>query len=226
MRRVLALFMCLSWIFAYRPFYSTDADVEEKGKVELEVGVLELEFSTEGTFNSPLLVVNFGLGKGLELVGEVEAHHDFKGFLPKDAELSEENLLVKWVIREGALQDREGVSVALEGGLSFPSGESSGAEITAIFSGRFSDLTWHFNFGPRLGRGETGYFAGFILESPEFYRLRAVGEWAYEKDEEGGEAFLLVGLIYEFKGFSLDFALRRNLSQGFYYVSAGGTFGF
>ncbi len=223
MGNVFLTVLWLGWVFAYRPFYSTDADVEEKGRVEVEAGILELEFSSGHIFNRPLLVVNWGLGKGLELVGEVEARHGFEGLVPGDGEVLEKNLLVKWVFKEGALQGRAGVSAALEGGFNL----NSGAEITAIFSGRFSHLTWHLNFGPRLGSdGETGYFAGFILEGPEFHRVRAVGEWALERKGEEAEAFLLVGFIWDLRKFSLDFALRRNLSQGFFSLSAGGTFGF
>ncbi len=225
MKKMWFLLFFYGLVLANRPFYSTDADVKEKGRVELEVGLLEVEFSKEGPFNFPTVVLNCGVGRSFEISGELGGHHGFEGVFPRGVALSDVNLVAKWLARRGALQGEGGVSVALEGGLEFSPGEFSGAGLTAAISGKFRSLTWHFNIGPRLEAG-SGYFLGFGLEGPQVLGARTVGEITYEGVEGEEEGYIMVGFVREFRNFSLDFALRRNFTAGVYLVVVGGTFEF
>src|SRR5919204_3122270 len=112
---VLGCLAARAW--AYRPFVSTDAAVAERHRVEIELGYVTLT-GTQGqyTFTTPQLVVNYGFAQNLELVGE------FKVEETRDAglQLVDPALFLKAVLREGILQEKEGVSVALELGPLLP----------------------------------------------------------------------------------------------------------
>ena len=64
----------------------------------------------ENTFTTPSLVLNYGLFKNWEAVGEfrVEASPDF--------EITDPGLFLKAVLKEELLQGKPGVSVAIEAG--------------------------------------------------------------------------------------------------------------
>jgi|SRR5215813_2628066 len=62
---------------AYRPFVSTDAAVAEPNEVEIELDYLDLERTRrETTITTPGLVLNFGVTKNWEVVGEFRDDHD------------------------------------------------------------------------------------------------------------------------------------------------------
>ena len=76
---------------AYRPFVSTDAAVAEPKEVEIELGYFNLERTRrETTITTPSMVLNFGLTKKWEVVGEfrVEQSPDF--------EITDPGLFVAW----------------------------------------------------------------------------------------------------------------------------------
>src|SRR5207249_12320413 len=104
--------------WGYRPFVSTDAAVAEPARMEIELGYFTLARTQgENTFLTPQIVVNYGLAQNLELVGEAGVEK------PPDAgpQLVDPALFLKAVVKEGLLQEKEGVSVAVELGPLLPS---------------------------------------------------------------------------------------------------------
>lgn len=229
LKKLLLILLSLP-LLAYRPFYSTDADVEAKKGVELELGILTIDsHDSEILLTSPSAVINIGLGKRMELVTEFKAVHTMENFGIKKSQFEDVNLFLKGLLAEGALQDKGGVSVAMEGGLLLPTlkWEKPGVELIGIVSGKSHGFTWHFNLGGFIEREgqKPGYFGGAILETPEYMGLRLVGEITYERlIEENGKKSLLIGVIYERGNIALDFAIRRGIAENFFSLTAGITF--
>ena len=97
--------------WAYRPFVSTDAAVADPQAAEIELGYFTLEHARgEQTFTLPSLVLNYGLWRDLEVVGEFAVARDPAG----DLNLVDPGLFAKAVLKEGVLQEKEGLSVAVE----------------------------------------------------------------------------------------------------------------
>jgi len=117
---LMLVLLCLlaSSAWGYRPFVSTDAAVVERARMEIELGYFTLARTQgENTFLTPQIVVNYGFAPNLELVGEASVEK------PPDADLQlvDPGLFLKAVVKEGILQEKEGVSVAVEMGPLLPS---------------------------------------------------------------------------------------------------------
>ena len=71
----LATLLLMPWApGADRPFISTDAAVADQRELEIELGYFTLEQSKgENTFRIPSLVLNYGVWKNTEIVGEEES---------------------------------------------------------------------------------------------------------------------------------------------------------
>ena len=68
---VLLLLFSESVAWGYRPFVSTDAAVADVKEMEIELGYFNLEREKgRNTFITPKAVLNYGLVRNLELVGE------------------------------------------------------------------------------------------------------------------------------------------------------------
>jgi hypothetical protein len=143
--------------------------------VEIELGYFNLERTRrENTITTPSAVLNYGFAKNWEAVGEfrVQASPDF--------EITDPGLSVKGVLKEGVLQDKQGVSVAVEAGLllpsTFPHVHGVGFEAIGIVSGKLTPVTVHINGGGGLDRDDRHAFAvwGVIGELPVHPRLRLV----------------------------------------------------
>jgi hypothetical protein len=112
---LLGLLASSAW--GYRPFVSTDAAVVERARMEIELGYLTLvRTQGENTFMIPQVVFNYGLTSTLELVGEFKGE-EAPGTAPQ---LVDPALSLKAVLREGILQEKAGVSIAVETGLLLP----------------------------------------------------------------------------------------------------------
>src|SRR5262249_19935444 len=97
--------------WAYRPFVSTDAAVADTHELEIELGYFSLQRSREGdVFTVPQLVLNYGFYKDWELVGEFSLEKP----PGTDVQLTEFDLSLKSVLKEGVLQNQPGVSLAVE----------------------------------------------------------------------------------------------------------------
>jgi hypothetical protein len=202
--------------YAYRPFDGTDAGVAGPGEVELDLGYFHyLREGEQKSIVAPAAVVNFGLGKGNELVleGRVRTHlnrqADERRTTFEDAALS-----FKQVHRNGVLQDAAGPSIASECGVLLPTvqGDRTGGSCGAILSHRWSAATVHFNAA--LGRNREGHwerFLGAIIEGPAVAAVRPVAESFVTRDSAGGHMnSALVGLIWTAnEDLTFDIALRK-----------------
>jgi hypothetical protein len=236
--RVLAVLAAILWgapAAAYRPFDSTDADVVDRGEIEIELGPVGWLYE-DGTQQivAPDLVVNLGLHRRLELVVEGRG----VVALGRDPEhryrIDDTALLAKWLARRGTLQEEAGPSLALELGMLLPTlhAESGvGAEGIAIGSYRFPHLTAHLNAAAAWTRAETAEIGvGLILEGPERWGVRPVAEATFSHEfDEGNQASGLLGLIWDARSdlaFDLAFRYARDDGSDTREVRAGLTFSF
>jgi len=177
----LALLAAPARAWAYRPFTGTDADVAEPGGFELELApVGYVRQQSRGTVVAPSLIANWGFARDLELVVEG------RQFIPLDpaageprVQLVETQLDVKWVMREGSLQEKSGPSIASEWTILLPeTGQHQiGAELAAIASMRWPALTVHANGAVSYTREHSaGLFGGLIVEGPSAWPVRPVAE--------------------------------------------------
>jgi hypothetical protein len=220
--------------WAYRPFVSTDAAVADPQEVEIELGYFTLEHDLgENTFTIPSLVLNYGLRRDIEVVGEFRLEKDPAGHL----DLVDPGLFVKAVLSEGVLQEKEGLSVAVEAGPLLPSTRPGarrvGVEAIGIVSGRVAPFTLHVNGGGGVDRTEARPFGiwGVIGELPVRSNLRLVGEVAGESTKGAlPDNTALLGVIWQPSASAvfLDTGVRRGLSRGApdWQFTAGVTFGF
>ncbi len=208
-----------SAVWAYRPFVSTDAAVADPEQVEIELGYFNLERTKrENTFSVPKAVLNYGLLTDVEIVGEFRVERDPTARW----NLADPALSVKAVLREGVLQEKEGMSFAVEAGPLLPStiqGERKfGFEGTGILSGQLSKLTYHINLGGGVDRANSNPFVawGTILELPVTPKFRVVGEINGESVRtERANNSALFGFIWQptSSNYSLDAAVRRGISR-------------
>jgi hypothetical protein len=119
------------------------------------------------------------------------------------------------VLREAALQDKSGPSVAVEFGPLLPGVHDEqgwGASWLGIVSQRWSGGTIHFDLGVALTREHRGdLFVGTIFEGPYDWTVRPVAEVVYEREFNTTETFsALAGAIWKVSDdLSFDFGLRE-----------------
>ena len=138
---------------AYRPFVSTDAAVARPGEVEIEFGYAGFRRNDEHTtIVAPTVIANLGLGHDLELVGGFKLVNDLSRGAARDRTRFEDSAVsVKWIAREGALQEHGSApSLAEELSALLPTirGEDRpGGEVVGIMSGAAFGWTYHLNGG-------------------------------------------------------------------------------
>jgi hypothetical protein len=196
---------------------STDAAVADPKEVEIELEYFNLERAGKNnTIATPGMVFNYGVAKRLELVGE------FRVEVSPDVEITDPALSLKGVVKEGVLQDKPGLSVAVEAGLLLPSTVSRergvGFEAIGIVSGKLAPVTVHVNGGGGLDRdGHVFGIWGVIGELPLHAKLRVVGEVNGEvtTQSERPNNSALLGLILQptSKNLFLDAGVRRGISD-------------
>ena len=157
------------WAWGYRPFVSTDAAVADVKEMEIELGYFNLERERgKNTFIVPKAVLNYGLVRNLELVGEFAVEEPRHG----PVRLADPALSLKAVLKEGVLQEKNGISLAVEAGPLLPATNREenrfGFEGIGILSGKLDALTYHVNFGGGVDRAQTNPFMvwGVIAELP------------------------------------------------------------
>ena len=218
---------------AYRPFDGTDAAVADPGEMEIEfqpAGVISSE--EQKTLIAPATVFNFGIVKDWEAVFEGLVQTPLTPSGPTS--LSASGAFLKYVLREGVMQDRPGPSIATEFGVLFPDsiGDTGfGARIDGIVSQRWEWGSVSFNLAGELTRDQKAdLFSGVILEGPFKWKVRPVAEFFYE--EEFGKAHTisgLIGAIWQVQdNLSFDVAFRHAMVNGapVNEVRAGLTIGF
>ena len=229
---LLGLLASSAW--GYRPFISTDAAVVERARMEIELGYLTLvRAQGENTFMIPQVVLNYGLTPTLELVGEFKGE-EAPGTAPQ---LVDPALSLKAVLREGILQEKAGVSIAVETGLLLPAtvpGERKlGFEGVGIVSLRMSPFTFHLNLGGGVDREETRPFGvwGVITELPLGATVRLVGEINGESGHgHAADNSGLLGVLWQPPWLKavIDAGVRRGFSRGApdWLFTTGLTFSF
>jgi hypothetical protein len=172
---------------AYRPFDQTDAGVAETHDVELELGPVGLLHAPTGWSYVPGFILNYGLVHRVELV--LDAHRAFV-FGGPDVEARRRQLdsalLGKVVVREGVLQDCPGPSVAIEAGALLPTvpvAGGAGVAFTVIASERWPALALHLDAeGDYTRDGAFAFIGGFIVEGPDAWTVRPVGEFVFSQE--------------------------------------------
>ena len=201
---------------AYRPFDQTDADVAKHGEIELEVGPGQL-LTHEGERQFvPSFVFNYGLVPGIELVLDTQL---FTPLAHPDASTFEAAPLVKLVLRRGVLQGGEGISVATEWGAllpELPHGDALGGSAALIASDRFGPVTVHANaYAALTPEHAHQLMLGAIVEGPEAWPVRPVGEGWVQRLGDSNDASILGGVLWELgEGLILDAAVRVAREEG------------
>jgi hypothetical protein len=220
---VIATLLSAAPATAYRPFDGTDADVAERGEIELELGPVGYR-NEDGAdlVVAPDLVANVGVHPRLEIVA------GGRGLVPLDRETGsrryrfvDTTLLAKGLLRRGSLQGAPGPSAALELGILLPTlrGEAGvGFEGIGIVSHRFAHVTMHLNLGAAYTCSTTWEIgSSMILEGPSRWGARPVAEATFFGElDEASAASGLVGAIWEPReGLAFDLGVR--------YARHGGT---
>jgi hypothetical protein len=201
---------------AYRPFDGTDGDVAELGAFELELGPTHFYTQAGQSYVlAPATVLNFGIFKNTELVIDLE---DFVAVRPDPGQprlaIRNTDVLVKHIFREGILQGKTGLSIAVEAGPLTPEingTDAFGASANLLISYRWDWGTVHFNEWPSYTREHNlDLYSGVIVEGPHDWVVRPVAELYYEKEFNADQtASALVGAIWEVReSFAVDLALR------------------
>jgi hypothetical protein len=222
-RKSILLFVSVglaSWsssAFAYRPFDSTDPAVADLNSFEVELSPLSYRHDGSGRiWIAPQVRLNYGFAKDWEVVLEGQGEHE-RGL---ESRLVENALSLKYIIKEGTLQDMPGPSVATEFGVLLPGvhdEQGTGATITGIIGQKFSWGAVHVNLSGSLTRDQRSeVFFGTILEGPDTWAVRPVAEFVYQRVAGGHEeTALLGGLIWKVKdSLAFDFALRHSENNG------------
>jgi hypothetical protein len=231
---ILPLFFPASFAWAYRPFVSTDAAIADVSEIEIELGYFNLQREgRKSTFGIPSLVINYGLIHNLELVGEFTVEEPPSG----PVRLADPGLSLKGVLKEGVLQEKTGISLALEAGLLLPSTDKEerhvGFEAIGILSGRLYGLTYHLNLGAGVDRSQSHGFLvwGAIAEWPLMEQLRLVGEInGSSVKTAAADNSILLGCIWTspFPHLTFDAGVRKGISRAAadWMFTTGLTFSF
>jgi hypothetical protein len=234
-----ALSICLcvaAWpgaALAYRPFDGTDAAVADKGELEIEFQPAGVRRDNgQKTLVAPATVLNFGIKENWELVLEGQLETPFSPSGPSVFTAS--GAFLKHVLREGALQDKAGPSIATEFGLLLPDSDGSnrlGASLAGIVSQRFDWGTIHLNGEAALSRDHNAdFFLGAIVEGPIKWKVRPVAEFFYEDEINAARTVSgLLGAIWQVNDkLSFDVGFREALTNGHPVseIRAGFTVGF
>jgi len=237
MSRSLAIVLLLlfpeSVAWGYRPFIATDAAVADPKEMEIELGYFTLERDRgKNTFIIPKVVINYGLIRNLEVVGEFGIEEPPRS----SVRLEDAALSLKAVLKEGVLQEKPGVSFAVEAGPLLPSTgrekEKVGFEGVGIISGELSPVMLHLNLGGGVDRMENNPFViwGLIAELPVVPKFRVVGEIDGENTKgRSADTSALLGFIWApLSNLSVDAGIRRGISRGAadWMFTTGLTFGF
>src|SRR5262245_10995401 len=229
---LLAVLLVPTSALAYRPFVSTDAAVADSREFEIELGYFDLERTgRDNTITTPSVVLNYGFIKNWEVVGE------FRIEASPELEIADPALSVKGVLKEGVLQEKEGVSLAIEASLLLPSTlpheHGVGVQAVGIASGKVAPVTVHINVGGGLDRDDRHAFVlwGVIGELPVHPKLRLVGEINGQGTQgQGPNNSVLLGIIWQptSKNVMLDAGVRHGISRAApdWEFTLGLTYGF
>jgi hypothetical protein len=226
------ILMTATHTYAFRPFDSTDAAVAEAGRCEIELGpVGYLSEPGSRVLVAPAVILNFGVSDRWEIVIEGKNTWPIDNVGAGGLNLRDNAASVKGILRRGSLQDRPGASVAIEISTLLPAGDDErgvGQAFTGIVSQRWTGGTVHVNGTFAVSRShELAGAGGVILEGPERWAVRPVGELLIERETDT-EISTLVGAIWNAREhFSIDAGWRtRTRGPASHEFRAGMTFSF
>jgi hypothetical protein len=195
---------------AYRPFDSTDAAVADAGLIEIELGPVAYIDRRDGSVTeAPVMTTNVGLADRWEAVIDA-ARAITRSPHERDVETVEAALLLKGVVRDGALQEQTGWSIATEFGVLLPTvngDDDYGATWGLIGSRELGRTMIHVNAALAQNReGNTELFSGLIVEDVASGPVRPVVELTlgYERGADTQSAGALIGAIWQ-RGENLSF---------------------
>jgi len=216
---------------AYRPFDGTDAAVADVGEAKIQLQPAgELSAGSRNVLTGPYAVFDYGFAERWELVVEAAGQAPPAGGGPTPVS---DEVMLKYVVQPGALQDKPGPSIATEFGPLLPNigGSSMGFEFEGIVSQRWEWGTVHLNFDPELTRDHHGaLFLDAIIEGPRTWTVRPVLEIYSDSVVNEPQTFsALAGAIWQVRdNLAFDVGLRYALVNGrpVSELRAGITFGF
>lgn len=209
------MIFCYHSAFAYRPFDSTDADVAAQGEFELEVGLGSLREESNKSWIAPAVVANFGLAQERELVieGRFQNVREPLPDVPR-TNLVDTGIFIKQILKDGVLQDKPGISAAMEYGVLLPEvhGEhQAGLSWAGIISQRWPMATIHLNAAVAYNREHhPEAFIGAIIEGPYEWTVRPAIE-LFTEQASGSPRVVsrLIGFIWRSKEqLSFDVGIR------------------
>ncbi len=217
----------------YRPFDQTDAAVAPPRVVELELGPIDWVRAGGAGSLAPNFTFNYGVADRLELVVDGRSRLRLASQAPGERSDVSAAVLLKGVVRRGALQDAPGPSVALEAGVllpSWPGGGGAGASLAGIVSYRWPALTVHANLEGAVTREhDLDAVGGAILEGPDAWIVRPVAEGWVERVAGRSDVSGLAATIWRVgEALALDAAARVGREEGVRVVElrAGLTWAF
>jgi hypothetical protein len=156
--------------------------VAETGEFELELGPLQYAQQGKDKFLSSPTVLNLGVIPRLELIMDIVPVYPTQG---GPVQITNTDVLAKYVLRTGVLQGQPGPSIALEAGPLVPEvhGESGfGASADLIVSERWDWLSLHLNSEADLARKSLvfGWVESLIGEADLGASVRPVTELSLE----------------------------------------------
>jgi hypothetical protein len=214
---------------AYRPFDGTDAAVADVGEVEIEfqpAGVVRAGSTTRALSDA---IFNYGFADRWELVLQGTAQTPPEGAGP----ISVANAaFLKYMVQPGALQGKQGPSIATEFGPLLPDvgGSGAGFSWTGIVSQRWDWGTVHLNVETNLTPDQRGeFFFDAIIEGPNKWKVRPVFEiYSDSVVNQSQTVSALVGAVWQARdNLAFDVGLRYALVNGrpVNELRAGVTFG-
>jgi hypothetical protein len=214
--------MIVGWpqaAFAYRPFDSTDPAVADPGELEIEFSPVSFRRGDSGdTWIAPQLKVNYGIAPNWEFVIEGQGEHPH--FDGASSVMVDNAVFLKHVVREGTLQERDGLSIAIEFGALLPgiNDESGiGAEVAGIVGNQWDWGAIYITAAAALTRdNRSEIFLGTIIEGPAGWAVRPVAELVYEREFGAAEVVAaLAGVIWEARdNLAFDLAVRQAAVDG------------
>ena len=194
---------------AFPPYRSTDADTAHPWTVEGRLGLLQLEREGDDTaYASPLVRLNFGLPKRVEILSEFEYAAD-------EGRVADAALGMKWIPIMRTL------SVGVENLLLLPvSDKTHGAGVESVLLATLWQPRFrvHLNAGgfydARADESETGWKVGAILEFLSLGRARPGLEvFARRAEKEPTEVAAGPGVIIDVGCFDVRAGVRGGLTD-------------
>lgn len=218
---------------AYRPFDGTDAAVADANEIEIELQPLGWQREDQQkALIAPGVRFNYGFAQRWEFVAEGQFETPLSPSGPSS--FTANDVLLKYIVKPGVLQDQTGLSIATEFGPLLPElngDRGTGFSWAAILSQRWDWGTAHFNVEANLTRDQQGEaFLDVILEGPANWKVRPVLEVFYDKVWTQTETYSgLVGAIWQvWDNLSFDAGFRYALvnRHPVNEIRAGLTFAF